>query len=191
MIGDSYLALTGDVYRYLQTKSGQNYKTYYMSGAQMADIRNQATAAANEGPVETVIMDGGGNDVLLGNPTCGLTNSCGGTITRAMDTAKQLMSDAAAHGIVEVIFFFYPHVGGFAAALNGVLDAAYPQARDLCENATSIHCSFIDLRPSFEGNAGYLMVDGIHPSAQGSEVIANLIWDKMQFNCEHGIPLKK
>ena len=72
MIGDSIFALSGQITRHLQEISHQRYRTYYISGAQLAggmvpNIEAQYDMASRAGAIRTLIMDGGGNDYLMGN----------------------------------------------------------------------------------------------------------------------------
>lgn len=204
MIGDSYLALSGEVTMFLQGYSGQQYRTYYVSGTQMVgglppNIPDQARMALAEAPVQTFLMDGGGNDVLIGDLTCRVTgpapgSPCEATVLNVLDAARALLDEAAAAGVQEVVFFFYPHIPpGIVAlnhiALNEVLDFAAPLARDVCEGATAVDCTFIDLRQPFDGHPEYIGLDGIHPTTAGSEVIAQLLWAAMQENCATGLSL--
>jgi hypothetical protein len=201
MIGDSYLALSGDVTRFLQQYSGQTYRTYYVSGTQMVggaapNIPDQARQAYAEGPVQTIIMTGGGNDVLIGDATCRTDpngTTCRATVDNTLTASQALMQEAANMGVKEVVYFFYPHLPGSLlapATLNQVLDYAAPLAQDACESATVLDCSFIDTRQPFEGHPEYIGLDGIHPTAAGSEVIAQLVWAVMQENCQTGLKVQ-
>ncbi len=198
MIGDSYLALSGDVTRFLEQYSGQKFRTHYVSGTQMVgglppSIPDQARAAYQQGPVESVIMTGGGNDILIGDATCRVAPmgaTCLATVQRTLDAAGALMVEAASKGVREVVYFFYPHLPGSLLApieLNQVLDHAAPLAKAICENSTVLDCTFIDTRPAFMGHPEYIGVDGIHPTAPGSEAIAKLLWAAMQNNCATGL----
>ncbi len=201
MIGDSYLALSGDITRFLQQWSGQTYRTYYASATQLEGgfpptIPDQyRQLALPQGPVQTIIMTGGGNDVLIGDPSCRTTpattagSQCESTVLRVVELAKDLLEEAAGDGVEEVIYFFYPHVAGMNVSLNPTLDYAYPLARDLCESATGLHCTFVDTRAAFEGHPEYIILDGIHPSTSGSEAIAQLVWEVMEDNCTNGITI--
>jgi hypothetical protein len=74
MIGDSYFAVGDYIANELENLSGEIYRHYYMGGATMGDnilgitpIPNQyVNARAENAVISTVIMDGGGNDVLFG-----------------------------------------------------------------------------------------------------------------------------
>ena len=100
--------------------------------------------------------------------------------------AVALLDEAAKGGVKEVIYFFYPHVAGANADLNPTLDYAYPIFADACTNAP-LDCKFIDIRKDYEGHPEYTGIDGIHPTALGSEQVAKRIWDVMQTNCAQGV----
>ena len=120
MVGDSYLALSGDITRFLTQYSGQTYRTYYVSGTQMVGglppaIPDQARQGLAAGPTQTVIMTGGGNDVLIGDASCKtapLGAQCKMTVQNTLNAAKAMIDEGAAKGVKEVIYFFYPHLPG-------------------------------------------------------------------------------
>jgi lysophospholipase L1-like esterase len=156
----------------------------------------KAAAMSAGTSVKFVVMDGGGNDVLLGNQTC-LDNgvmrdqdpSCQKTVKDATAAGAKLQMQMKADGVKQGLFFFYPHVpaGGW-----DVLDYSLPMAKATCEslNDANFHCTFVDTRDAFQGvgNKGVAMADligadGIHPSAAGETVLADLIWKTMKDNC--------
>src|SRR5579862_7158244 len=89
MLGDSYLdSAWGNVGPTLMMQAGAMYRHYYIGGAAMA-WGNPSTqfyipyqfdpmaltdvAVMNPSDIKVVIMDGGGNDVLIGNSSCETT----------------------------------------------------------------------------------------------------------------------
>jgi hypothetical protein len=197
MIGDSYLAWTGDITMFLEQYAGQDIaRTYYLSGAGMVKginvtIPDQFTLFAEPaGPIQTILMTGGGNDVLIGDPTCALTGLTAGsiceiTVNDAIAASQKLMGTTAAAGVQETIYFFYPHINN--DALNTVLDQVYPMAQSTCEDQQMIDCSFIDTRAGCGALPAPIGPDGIHPSRSCSEVIAQLMWEAMEENCANGV----
>jgi hypothetical protein len=156
----------------------------------------KAAAQAAGTSVKFVVMDGGGNDVLLGNQIC-LDNgkmrdqdpTCQKTVMDATMAGKMLQTKMRMDGVGQAIYFFYPHVpaGGW-----DVLDYSLPMAKSVCEsmNDENYHCYFVDTREAFQGagNTGMAMSsligpDGIHPNAAGDDVLADLIWKTMKDNC--------
>ncbi|HTB76012.1 MAG TPA: SGNH/GDSL hydrolase family protein [Polyangiaceae bacterium] len=229
MLGDSYLdAPWGDVGPTLMMEANATYRHYYIGGAAMAwgnpdtqfyipyqydPMAKTDTAVMNPTDIKVIIMDGGGNDVLIGNTSCEQTappgnTSCVTTIQSAIGEAQTLMHQMAADGVKSIVFFFYPHLdpagGGIlltpAPAINDTLDYAYPLAEQICCGSTftstlssptcsgqpvpGTTCVFVDTRPSFEGHlADYIKSDHVHPTPAGAQVISDLLWKAMQDHC--------
>jgi hypothetical protein len=229
MLGDSYLdPAWGNVGPTLMTEANAMYRHYYIGGAslgwgnpntqfyipyQFDPMALTDTAVMNPSDIKVVIMDGGGNDVLIGNTSCETTAppsnmSCVTTVQNAVSVAQMKMQEMAQKGVQSVVFFFYPHLdtagGGIlqtpAPAVNDTLDYAYPLAEQICcgtsftssltnyscsgQPAPGMTCVFIDTRPSFEGHlADYIKSDKVHPTQAGAQVIADLIWNQMQSHC--------
>jgi hypothetical protein len=229
MLGDSYLdPAWGNVGPTLMMEANATYRHYYIGGASLAwgnpntqffipyqfdPMALTDPAVMNPSDIKVVIMDGGGNDVLIGNTSCETTAppanaSCVTTVQNAVDEARSKMQEMAQKGVQSVIFFFYPHLnpagGGIlstpAPAVNDTLDYAYPLSEQVCcgssftSSSTSYSCSgqpvpgmtcvFIDTRPAFEGHlADYIKSDNVHPTQAGAQVIADLIWSQMQTHC--------
>jgi hypothetical protein len=229
MLGDSYLdAPWGNVGPTIMMKANAMYRHYYIGAASLAwgnpntqfyipyqfdPMALTDPAVTNPADIKVVIMDGGGNDVLIGNTSCETTappanTSCVTTIQNAIDVAQTKMQEMAQKGVQSVVYFFYPHLdpagGGIlltpAPAVNDTLDYAYPLAEQMCcgtsftSSATNYSCSgqpaagltcvFIDTRPAFEGHlADYIKSDNVHPTQAGAQVITDLIWAQMQSHC--------
>src|SRR5262249_47105007 len=158
------------------------------------DAKSAAMAAG--ATTRFVIMDGGGNDVLLGETKC-LDNGamrqndpdCKKIVDDATAAAKKLQIQMIADGVQQVLYFFYPHVpaGGW-----DMTDYAFPIAKAQCEgmNNDKFQCYFVDTRETFQGvgntgmaNVQYLLADGIHPNAQGDDLLADLVWKTMKEHC--------
>jgi hypothetical protein len=205
VIGDSYLDhpawsnVIPDLYADLRSAGSlgatATYREYQLGGAAMnygaanLNIPYQYETSArddlavmNPTDIDTVIMDGGGNDVLIDNQDC-LTNAqpppadaaCATAIQGSLGRASQLLQEMSGDGIKHIVYVFYPHLdpagGGIlpmpSPQVNATLDFAYPLAEKLCcgstftSTATSYTCSgntsgtqcvFIDIRPAFEGH---------------------------------------
>jgi lysophospholipase L1-like esterase len=229
MLGDSYLdPAWGNVGPTVMMVANASYRHYYIGGAALAwgnpdtqfyipyqynPMAMTDTTVTNPSNIKVIIMDGGGNDVLIGNTSCETTappgnTSCVTTVQNAINEGMSMMQEAAQNGVQQVVFFFYPHLstagGGIlqtpAPAVNETLDYAYPLAEQMCcgssfissltnyscsgQPAPGLTCVFIDTRPAFEGNlATYIKSDNVHPTQAGANVIANLIWTQMQNHC--------
>ncbi len=229
MLGDSYLdAPWGNVGPTLMMEANANYRHYYIGAASMAwgnpdtqfyipyqfdPMALTDTSVMNPSDIKVVIMDGGGNDVLIGNTSCETTappanTSCVTTVQGAIDKAQSSMQEMAQKGIQSIVYFFYPHLdpagGGIlqtpAPTVNDTLDYAYPLAEQICcgssftssmttyscsgQPVPGVNCVFIDTRPAFEGHlADYIKSDKVHPTQAGAQVISDLIWSQMQSHC--------
>ena len=172
-------------------KAGETYRNYAVSGTSMGNgqIPSQYTTTAKtvSKDIKVVIMDGGGNDVLILNPAClsakpaASNASCVMTVDNALNTGKTLFQQMAADGVTDVVYFFYPAV---PAVTGDILEYSQPKVLDMCNSLTMPRCHFVSTREAFAGkNAQYIGIDGIHPTAAGAQVIADLIWDTMQKNC--------
>ncbi len=208
MIGDSYPALSGEIGKHLQALAsaagalapGDAYRTYYKSGANMATypgstitaIPAQFQQAVTANPdIKYVIMDGGGNDILLENSQCidapdaagSLSATCQTAIQNAIDAANTLFGTMKTDNVEKIIYYFYPHLPTAGKpSVNTVMDYSYPLVQAACA-AAPVPCYFVDTRAAFDGHPEYIGPDGIHPTTAGSDVIAGLIWGVMQQEC--------
>jgi lysophospholipase L1-like esterase len=153
--------------------------------------------------IRLVILDGGGNDILLpaaGSPDCknmmgNSTNpACQAIIAKALAAGSTLMGHMADSGVKDVIFFGYPHVpssslGGSNG--NELIDYATPLTQKSCDGELAatggkLTCHFIDMRQPFAMNGGYSNIstaDGVHPTQSGQTIMANEIWKVMKSSC--------
>jgi hypothetical protein len=199
-IGDSYFAITTVitgvmVHARLNGSLGpqDSYRRYEVGGTLMGNgqIPGMFDMAVAEDPViDTVIMTGGGNDVLIGSASLCLSNpppaeACVTALNEVFGAAEQLIADMAAAGVKHVVYSFYPHLPpGFpSGAKNETLDYAAPLVAEMCANAQGIECHFVDIRDAFEGHPEYIAADAIHPTDAGSQVMADLIWATMLDQC--------
>jgi lysophospholipase L1-like esterase len=225
IIGDSYI--TGFGSPPLQPElanlvpDANSYPNYAGAGCSMAsggictglygNVPAQFDAAAGEhADIKLVIMNGGGNDVLLpeaGAPDCkNETGSskdpgCTAIVKLSLDTATSLVMHMADKGVRDVVFFFYPHIPSVDGGLGGtnaneILDYAYPTAADSCNQANAmtggkINCHFIDMRKPFadtgaiDGAGPWTNIsdDGVHPTDAGQKIQAAQIVDTMKRAC--------
>jgi hypothetical protein len=213
MIGDSYINwgshnLPSD----LANVSGQTWTDYAVPGSSLATggttvftiptQLEQAISALGQGNIDTLVWDGGGNDVLMCDtglyPTCAdcrnlqtspTIQMCQDIVAKALDAATKIGQRAAAVGIKRMVFFFYPTVpngtpiGG--AYPNAIEDYARPKAKALCDSAVAlgVPCTFVDMVPVFAGHPEYFAVADIHPNPLGSAAMAKAIWSAMQRDC--------
>jgi lysophospholipase L1-like esterase len=223
VIGDSFISwLSHKFPEQLKTVTKQEWRMKAIGGTAMGSgglgrIPDQFYEAVAQDPdVHTVLMDGGGNDVLvpdllLDNPlfgACRETGSsknmnCNEIIKRALDAAGMLMDKAAAAGVRDVVYFFYPHIpegrliGG--PKPNEILDHSLPMVESFCNGAEArtkgkLRCHFINMVPVFEGHIpGFGGVtanseadwfnEDIHPNPKGSQAMVDKVWQVMTDKC--------
>jgi lysophospholipase L1-like esterase len=165
-----------------------------------------ALAAPNK--PKLLIMDGGGNDILLCDtaqfPDCATICSTAGSSTAkvcqdiaqaAFDAATAVITKAGDAGVTDKIYFFYPHIPdpGGGAGFDEILDYAEPLAKAVCDAAVMVThgkltCHFVSTTAAFaaaggEKNPTNFSIDGIHPSAAGQTIIATQIWNTMKADC--------
>jgi hypothetical protein len=141
-------------------------------------ILTQYQRAVEDAPVEVVIMNGGGSDMLLGRcdqatPDCPVVAAAGVAV-------QELFVQMAADGVSDVVYLFYPDADD--ADLRARMDALRSLVRGACE-AAPLPCVFLDLRPVFADHAEYLTADGLNPSTEGARATASVIWAAMQRAC--------
>lgn len=181
ILGDSIFALSGDIHRYLESDLKKTINTHARSGCQLTggnilcsrrySVESQYSSASKKG-IKTVIFNGGGNDIQL--------NNCRPSLSRCMPLLNDLENRIAtlvqqmhSDGIEQIIFLGYYNAVGGAENLHEINNysmnyktGAYP----------GLGVTFVDVRSAFAGNESrYITRDGIHPTAAGSRVLADLI----------------
>jgi lysophospholipase L1-like esterase len=202
LIGDSYLASgasfggPGGIQAQVEARAtdagalnpGERYRTYYVGGTRFLDgsIQDQYAKARAENPdIEVVIMDGGGNDILLGLEGCNVGMNpadpvCVEVMERSTAALSELVEEMRADGVTDIVYFFYPEV----PAAPGHSRQGEPMARAACEAFTSpTRCHFVSTIAAFEGRPDYFSFDGVHPSPAGQTAIGDLVWEAMEANC--------
>ncbi|MDB4989716.1 MAG: hypothetical protein JWN04_4894 [Myxococcaceae bacterium] len=209
MIGDSYQNWPSHTFPQDMAKAAsQTWRLEAVGGYSMGSgglglIPPEFDSSIMSDPdAHTVLLDGGGNDVLLPDLTldplhqCQATGSsklpsCQKIITLALDAATKLVDRMASAGIRDVVYFFYPHVPANTVisgpAPNEILDYALPMVRAFCdgrEAATGgkLRCTFVDMVPVFDGHPDWFNTD-IHPNSTGSAAMAKKIWQVMTDKC--------
>jgi hypothetical protein len=218
MIGDSYINWVSHTFPAdMNQVSGMNIGNYAIGATSMGSggiglIAPQFDTALQTHPnIKVVIMDGGGNDVLVPDtaqfPQGGECKNrgaesptipdCQKIVDKALQAGTDLFIRMAEAGVRDAVFFFYPRVptntlvGGTDP--NGMLDYALPKIEAACEGAYElsleinpdhpIRCHFVDMVPVFDGHPEYFAAADIHPNAQGSRAMAEAVWAKMQAEC--------
>ncbi|RMF13889.1 MAG: SGNH/GDSL hydrolase family protein [Gammaproteobacteria bacterium] len=195
-VGDSIFDLSGELQQFLEQKAGQTFRDYTLSGAELAGglfatpINQQYVDAREDDPnIETVVMDGGGNDILIpaivfdpyGCRThwwrWNISSACKNLINDVYVDGVDLLNEMAQDGVQNVIYLGYYHTKGLQANLAKAVDYGDSRLADACAN-TWAQCTFVDPRPVI--NKGDIIIDGIHPATSGSAKLADLIWPYLQ-----------
>ena len=209
VIGDSYINWISHTFPDdIVKESGQKWRMEAIGGTSMGSggigfIPDQFDSSIKKDPdAHTILMDGGGNDILVADPSIDLLHECQdkGSSTKpncqkivqmALDAADKLLVRASAAGIRDVVYFFYPHVPANTVLSgpvpNEILDYALPKIRDFCagiagKTAGKTRCTFVDMIPVYEGHADYINSD-IHPTSLGSAAQAKKLWEVMKSKC--------
>ncbi|WP_020407486.1 SGNH/GDSL hydrolase family protein [Hahella ganghwensis] len=199
-IGDSIFALSGDLQDFLEDYAGETFRRYTLSGAELTggviatSIADQyEIARSDNSDIETIVMDGGGNDILipaimLDPYDCKtqwyefgkLSSTCKNYINDIYIDGVNLLNDMHADGVSNVIYLGYYHTKNGLFLLDSMEEAVdYGDAKlaQAC-SYSAVNCEFVDPRSSI--NDGDIIFDGIHPNTGGSKKLADLVWPKLQ-----------
>ncbi|HNW28361.1 MAG TPA: SGNH/GDSL hydrolase family protein [Spirochaetota bacterium] len=195
IVGDSIYDLDGYIHSNLKTLSGKSYKDYSSSGDTVAYITKQYnTAIAARPTIKTIIMDGGGNDILMDvywsqacQASTTISSSCKAYINSVLDQDEALWEDMSNDGVDNIFHLGYYRLkrGTLTTLLYGgtKLNPAVVYADDQLAAACAVspaECWFIDPRADFLGKEStYIKSDGIHPTNAGGKVLATKIYNKM------------
>jgi hypothetical protein len=180
-IGDSWMQLlfTG-IQTNLVKVSGQPYRTYGFPGTRLlnGDIPAQWDRAKRDGAdIKTVVMTGGGNDILLGGaddcPSGGL--KCQAILDGIGIALPALWQDMSEAGVQDVIHVMY---SATALANHPVknLSALDAHLKLMCAVVPPpMRCHQLNT----DALAMDLRIDGIHPNDAGYERIGKAVFDLM------------
>jgi len=203
-LGDSIFALSGDESTYLHSLAGgKTFRRYATSGAEIVggdwiapSVYNQfKTAKSDSSNIHTVFMDGGGNDILIPATALdiynckvdwwesGLSTSCKNLINDVYVETVNTLNYMKSQGVKHVVYQGYYHVKfGLigTTALNQAVDYGNTKLASALANSTfpAADKVYIDPRPYITNSD--IIIDGIHPTASGSQKLANLVWPKLK-----------
>jgi hypothetical protein len=201
-LGDSIFALSGEESDYLHSWSGQTFRRYAVSGAEIAggilapDVGSQyATAKSDNSNIKTIIMDGGGNDILIPaamfDPyNCKvdwwewgrLSSKCKRLINDVYVDTVNVLNQMGRDGVDNIIFqgYYTPKFGLIGTTkLKKAVDYGDYKLAQAVNNATAAnnYRVFLDPRPYFSNSD--IIIDGIHPTKSGSKKLATLVWAEL------------
>lgn len=198
-VGDSIFALSGVLQDELERKAGQTFRRYTVSGSELTggalatSVADQYQTARSDNPdIDTIVMDGGGNDILLPaivfDPyNCKtqwyqfgrLSSKCKRFVDDIYVEGVDLLNTMAADGVDDVIFLGYYYTKNALLLLDSLEEAIdYGDMRlsQACSFSTA-NCQFVDPRAFIRDRN--IIIDGIHPTDEGSKILANLIWPRL------------
>jgi len=165
------LTLTG-IQTGLLKASGQPYRTYGRPATQLLNgqIPSQYTAAKREDPdIKTVVMTGGGNDLLLTGSTQG------GAATSQIDKVAQrlgeLWAEMGKDGVKDIVYVGYSRGGTNEKNVN----EGNMKVRPVCEAVTPARCHFVDSDETINKQ----LRDGIHPTDAGYDALGKTVHELM------------
>ena len=176
-VGDSWMNYAvngGGIEAGLLAASGQPYRTYGVAGTMLLDevIPNQYETAKRQNPdIKTVVMTGGGNDLLLTGMTAGgCAEGCMSTIDKVTDRLKMMWDEMAADGVQDVVYIEYSRGGTNEPGVSYANKIIPP----VCA-AAPVRCHFIDSDTIIMME----LIDGVHPTASGCQKLGKAVFDLM------------
>lgn len=171
----------------LETWAGHSIENHALVGASLEEgwvksIPQQYRELNKVPTITTLIMDGGGNDIISHRSDCeGYNQKCVSTIDQCVDLASQIFVEAGKDGITSILYLGFYYLSGLTQAV----DEGNTRMGALCHNQTNISCYFIDPRYNETTKTGLktpemLGPDGLHPNEKGYEILARMIWEKAQ-----------
>lgn len=187
IVGDSVFDLSGDIQKVLKTLSGgKMYKDRSVSGAKIAAIQSQLTTALGRTTLQTIIADGGANDILQGSMDCNtdpLTSGCIDVIDYIGDKMDAMLYAMYTKSPDYCVWLGYYHVKGSEIEKNEAIDHAYtlyPGIFSPYAPGSGVKYIYVDPRSLIL--PADIKSDNIHPTSSGSQKLATLIWNAMVLN---------
>jgi len=137
--------------------------------------RNFATKQ-HAGKIDTVIMNGGGNDILANEAICRY-QECTHIMAPVEEEVSALLEEMADDGVKNAIFVGYYPLKGSKQALSKAVAEGNRRLKKRCDDAT-LNCIWVDTAGTVTGNQ--IGADEIHPTSTGSRNIAKLIYQAYQ-----------
>jgi len=178
-IGDSWMniltnggGIEGGLDR-LDTK----YRHYAVAGTTLinGDIPAQYDRAKRANPnIKTIIMTGGGNDVMFSNG-CSTKAACTEFSQRIADALDELWTTAVADGVTTTVYIQYSRNAGTAP------EDTRPDTQPVPKICTSGKLKCLSV-PTTDIIARTDLLDGIHPNSAGCDRIAKATLDLMEMS---------
>ena len=196
-LGDSIFDLNGQIQANLEAWAGETFRNYTQSGAELSGgvlapaVDSQYASAKSTDPnISTIVMDGGGNDILIpamlfdpyGCKThwwrWNISSSCVSLIEDIYVSGVNLLNQMDADGVENVVYLGYYELPRGNSNLNQAVAYGDAYLGYACDTATNANCTFVDPRGNVP--ASDVESDNIHPTPNGSLTLANLIWPVLE-----------
>ena len=196
-LGDSIYDDNSQIEANLESWADQSFRNYTQGGAELsggilaASVEAQyASAKARDPQINTVIMNGGGNDLLIpailfdpyGCRTHwyrrNISQGCVNLIIEQYITLTNLLNTMHADGVRDIVFLGYYELPRSNTILGMTLDYGNGYLAYACNTASAANCEFVDPRGTIP--ASDVKSDDIHPTVSGSLKLAQQIWPVLQ-----------
>lgn len=190
-IGDSWMSLSltptsgNGIQQSLRAASGQPYRAYGIPGTRMLAgsilgpaIPDQYTGAKGDNAdIKTVVMTGGGNDIIqvpgLQEDCDAGGDTCGTEIGKILDSLSSLWAEMAADGVQDVIYVQYSDPEG------NDIDFVVPDGDGVPKRCAEVPAPLRCHRLETNVLVMQDIPDGIHPSAAGYTRIGEAVYEMM------------
>jgi lysophospholipase L1-like esterase len=169
-MGDSWMSLGLTGIEQSLRAAGKNYRNYAVAGTTLAgSIPGQYDQAKRGNPdIKTVIMTGGGNDIMFSGG-CNTAEACEQSVMMIVMMLNTLWTKMSADGVKDVIYINYSRDAGTAPA--GTRPTEPPPPPAICATGP-IRCHSLQTTDLVMGQ----LLDGIHPtSAANDRIVTALI----------------
>ena len=196
-LGDSIFDLNGVIEETLESYAGETFRNYTQNGAELQGgviarsvVGQYSDARSTDSNISTIVMDGGGNDILipayLFDPyKCrtrwyrrNLSEDCTNLIDDLYVETVNLLNDMAQDGVDNVIWLGYYELPRLNRNLTKALNYGDDFLGYACEVSSNASCQFVDPRGTIP--ASQVKRDAIHPTPEGSVNLANQIWPVLE-----------
>ena len=196
-LGDSIFDLNGQIQANLELMAGETFRDYTQSGAELSGgvlasaVDSQyASAKATDSNIETIVMNGGGNDLLIpavlfdpyGCRTqwyrWKISQACINLINDQRVILTNLLNEMDADGVRNIVYLGYYELPRSNANLTQTLEYGNDSLGYACARGTIANCTFVDPRGTIPASS--VESDNIHPTPNGSLILANQIWPVLE-----------
>jgi lysophospholipase L1-like esterase len=179
MIGDSLFVHRNQEIK-SQIESSQHIKitNHAVTGHWFKQIVKQYKQA-NIKVDDTIIMDGGGNDIMgnAGNCRNKMNKNCINQVDEISIQFKELLDLMLNNMIFKVYYLSCYHTTGWqGSGYDQVIDYGVEKMKSICADHL-VQCIFIDTRSKMTGDV--FEWDGVHPNQRGVRILSDLILEAL------------